>query len=125
MIINLMCLVLEWKTGLEAKAIAELLSHHKMGMWGRKSLSSLNKVRSQANSATMEAKARYSAFVEEQETVDCFLENQEIGFEPRKTNIPVVDFLSVVSLAQFASEKAEKVSGVGARWIPKCKVPLI
>ena len=89
--------IVEWKTGLETKAIAELLSHHRMGMCGRNSLSSLNKVHSQASSTAVEAKARYSASVEEQETVDCFLEDQEIGFEPRKTSIPVVDFLSMGS----------------------------
>ena len=83
-----------------------------MGMCGRNSLSSLNKVHSQASSTAVEAKARYSASVEELETVDCFLEDQEIGFEPRKTSIPVVDFLSMGSPTQSASEK---VSGLGAR----------
>ena len=81
-------------------------------------------MRSHANSAAVEAKARYSASVEDRETVDCFLEDQEIGLEPRKITIPVVDFLSVGSPAQSASEKAEKVRGPGAKWMPKCKVPL-
>ena len=63
----------------------------------------------------MEAKTQYSASVEERETVDCFFEDQEIGLEPRKTNIPVVDFRSVGLPAQSASEKAEKVRGPGAR----------
>ena len=70
-----MCLVLEWKTGLEAETMAELLSHQRIGMWGKKSLSSRNKVRSQANSAAVEAKAQYSAFVEDRETVGCFFED--------------------------------------------------
>ena len=72
-------------------------------------------MRSHANSAAVEAKAQYSAFVEEHETVDCFLEDQEIGIEPRKITMPVVDFLSVGSLAQSASEKVEKVRGPGAK----------
>ena len=119
-----MCLVLEWNTGLEARARAELLSHQRTGMWGRKSLRSLKGVQSHANSTAVEAKAQYSASVEDHETVDCFLEDQEIGLEPRKITMPVVDFLSVGSLAQSTSEKAEKVRGPGAKWMPKCKVPL-
>ena len=70
---------------------------------------------SQANFAAVEAKAQYSTSVEEWETVDYFLEDQEIGLELRKTNIPVVDFLSVGSPAQSVLEKAEKVSGPRAR----------
>ena len=62
--------------------------------------------------------------MEEQETVDCFLEDHEIGLEPRKTENPVVDFLLEGSLAQSMSEKAERVRGPGERWMPKCKVPL-
>ena len=72
-------------------------------------------MRSQANSTAVEANARYSTSVKERETVDYFLEDQEIGLEPRKTNILVVDFLSVGSPAQSASEKAEKVRGPRAR----------
>ena len=52
------------------------------------------------------------------------MEDHEMGLEPRKTNKPVVDFLSEGSLAQFASEKADRVKGPGERWMPKCKVPL-
>ena len=54
----------------------------------------MNKVRSQDSSAAVEAKAQYSALVEEWETVDYFLEDHKTGLEPRKTNNPVVDFLS-------------------------------
>ena len=63
----------------------------------------------------MEAKARYFASVEERETVDSFFEDYEIGLEPKKTNIPLVFLISVGSLAQFVSQKAEKVRGPGAR----------
>ena len=62
----------------------------------------------------MDASARYSASVDDRETVDCFLEDQEIGLEPRKTKMPVVDFLSDGSPAQSASEKAERVIGPGS-----------
>ena len=72
------------------------------------------RVRSQANLAAVDASARYSALVDERETVDCFLEDQEIGLEPRKTKMLVVDFLSDGSPAQFASEKAERVIGPGS-----------
>lgn len=39
--------------------------------------------------------------------MDCFLEDHEIGLEPRKTNMLVVDFQSVGSPAQSASENIE------------------
>ena len=62
----------------------------------------------------MDASARYSASVDDREIVDCFLEDQEIGLEPRKTKMLVVDFLSDGSPAQSTSEKAEKVIGPGS-----------
>ena len=83
-------------------------------MWGRDKPSSRKRVRSQANSAAVDASARYSASMEERETVDYFLEDQEIGLEPRKTKMPVVDFLSDGLPAQSASEKAERVIGPGS-----------
>lgn len=54
----------------------------------------MNKVRSQDSFAAVEAKAWYSALVEERETADYFLEDHETGLEPRKTNKLVVEFLS-------------------------------
>ena len=104
--------------------MAELLSHQRIGMCGRKSLSSWNKVSSQANSTAVEAKARYSASMEDRETVGCFFEDQDMGLEPRKTNYPVVDLRPVGSPTQSALEKAENVRGPGAKWIPKYKVLL-
>ena len=83
-------------------------------MWGRDKPSSRKRVQSQANLATVDASARYSASVDDRKTVDCFLEDQEIGLEPRKTKMPVVAFLSDGSPAQSASEKAEIVIGLGS-----------
>ena len=67
-------------------------------------------MRSQDNSAAVVAKARYLVSMEEQETVGCFLEDQEIGQGPRKTRRPVVEQQSEGSLAQSASEKAVRES---------------
>ena len=39
----------------------------------------------------------------------CFLEDQEIGLEPRKTSKPIVDLLSDGSLVQSTSVKVERV----------------
>ena len=78
-------------------------------------MSSQNKVRSQANFAAVEAKAQYSAFVEDRETVGCFFEDQDMGLEPRKTNILVVDLRSIGSPAQSTSKRAGKVIGPGAK----------
>jgi hypothetical protein len=46
-----MCFVRAWKTGLEAKAIAPMLSHHKFGVVGNVIFKSWKIIRSQYNSA--------------------------------------------------------------------------
>ena len=51
-----------------------------------------------------EAKARYSASVEERETVGCFLETQVRGLVPRKTIYPVVERRVWGSPTQSTSE---------------------
>ena len=51
---------------------------------------SCNKILNQESSATVEAKARYTASVELLETVGCFLAAQVIGLEPRKAMKPEV-----------------------------------
>ena len=48
-------------------------------------------------------KARYSASAEEQETVSCFLERQEIKESPRNIERPVVDRLLSQQVDQSAS----------------------
>jgi len=70
-------------------------------------------MRSQDNSAAVVAKARYSASVEDLDTMLCFLEDQEMGLGPRKTSKPVVKRRSEGFLAQLALEKAVRVKGLG------------
>ena len=52
---------------------------------------SLRTIRIQKTSAVAEARLRYSASVEDQETVHCFLETQVMGVEPRNTTYLEVD----------------------------------
>lgn len=59
----------------------------------------------------MEARARYLASVEELETIDYLLEDHEIGLEPRKTNMPVVDFRPVGSLANLHNKTQREYEG--------------
>ena len=80
-------------------------------------------IRIQYNSAVVEAKARYSASVEERDTVPCFLADQEMGEFPKKMTIPVRERLSIGSPAQSESLYADKEIGPGVKAIPKCKVP--
>ena len=47
--------------------------------------SSQSKEHNQESSAAVVARDRYLASVKEQETVDCFLEDYEIEFEPKNT----------------------------------------
>ena len=46
----------------------------------------------------------YSALVEDQDIVGFFFADHVIGEPPRKTIIPVIDLLSIGSLAQSASQ---------------------
>ena len=68
-----MCSVLAWKTGLEAIAKAETLLHQSLGSVERKMPKSFKSWRGQHSSAAVEANAPYLDFVEERETVSCFL----------------------------------------------------
>ena len=70
------------------------------------------------------ARALYSASKDDLDTVVCFLDDQEIGLDPKKTIKPAVDFLSQGSLAQSAAIKAERLKGPGERKIPWWRVPL-
>ena len=63
-----MCLVWAWKIRLVAMARVETLSYHKMGgLWRKTSNTWI-----QHNSVAKEARALYSASVEDQEIVGCF-----------------------------------------------------
>ncbi|XP_050114486.1 uncharacterized protein LOC126592752 isoform X3 [Malus sylvestris] len=61
----------------------------------------LNQLR--AKILAMMARALYLASIEDLETVWCFFEAHEIGFEPRKTTNSKVNLLSFGSPAKFAS----------------------
>lgn len=78
---------------------------------------SLNRIRSQEISAAMEANARYSASMEERETVGYFLEDQETRLGSRNTR-PKVERQSKGSPTQFAFEKAIRERGLGVKEIP-------
>ena len=84
----------------------------------------MKKICNQESSTAVIAKALYSASVEERGTVGCFLANQEIGFETRKTNNHMVQCMSVGSPAQSASEKAVRDKGPREKQMPWFKVPL-
>jgi hypothetical protein len=49
---------------------------------------------------------RYSASVEEQETICCFLDFHETRASPIKTQKPVIDLLESEQVAQSLSQKA-------------------
>jgi hypothetical protein len=84
--------------------VAPILSKNEIGAEERNTPSSRNNAWSQISSAAAFAVALYSASVEEQETVGCFLEFQDRRLEPRETQYPDVDFRSLGYPAQSASE---------------------
>ena len=111
-------MVRAWKTGLDAITKALTLSHHNNGGVERNMPKSRRSIRSQNNSAAVEANALYSASVEDLETVDYFLADQVIGQLPKKTTIPKIDLGSTGSLAQSASQKADKEEKPGVKAKP-------
>lgn len=82
-----------------------------IGVWGWKmnvkfsgiSCSLLTKLHVHLPSPTVIAKARYSASVEDRDTVGYFLEAHAMRLFPKCTQKPIVDFLSSGQLAQLAS----------------------
>lgn len=67
-----MCLVLAWKTGLDAKEMADTLSHQSTRTLDKGKATSLKILHIQVTSADVCAKDRYSTSVEERATLCCF-----------------------------------------------------
>ena len=78
------CLVQAWKTGLEDKYVAPMLSHHIIGGDWSETPSSDKRVVNHLISAATLASALYSASVLDLATVACFLQLQETKLDPRK-----------------------------------------
>ena len=74
-------------------------------------------------SATRRARARYSASIEDRETLGCFFVHQEIRFGPKKMRNPDVDFLSFLSFAQSESENPRSSKSPGRMSKPWPRVP--
>uniref|UniRef100_A0A3Q7FJI2 Uncharacterized protein n=1 Tax=Solanum lycopersicum TaxID=4081 RepID=A0A3Q7FJI2_SOLLC len=74
-------------------------------------------------SAARRARARYSASVEDRETLGCFFVHQEIRFGPKKMRNLDVDFLSFLSFAQFEYEKPRSSKSPGRMSKPRPRLP--
>ena len=71
-----------------------MLSQYNIGDMRSGTCKSQKRCLIQASSAAMIANARYSAFVEERDTICCLFEAHEIGLGARNTTKPEVDLLS-------------------------------
>lgn len=85
-------------TGLQVRSIVDKLSQNIVVGVGTIICKKVSNCLIQSISAVVEAIALYTASVEDQEAVFCFLEDQYIGFEPKNTK-PVIDLLSLGSPA--------------------------
>jgi len=101
-----MCLVRSWKTELWAIWIELWLSQYIGVGWEKEIPISASNQRNQTISLVVDTMARYSASVDDWETIDCFLLFQEIRESPKKIQNPVTDLRSVGSLPWSASEYA-------------------
>jgi len=72
-------------------------------------LSSLRRDCSHSISEVVIARLRYSALAMDRATTICCLDHQEIRLLPKKIHAPEVDFLSSISDAQTASQKAMRL----------------
>jgi hypothetical protein len=91
---NSICFVLTWKTGFAVRNVAPKLSHQRTGAYEHWIPSSESRDYSQINLAVAIAKLRYSASIDERDTIACFLEDKDTKLDIRNTAKPVVDFLS-------------------------------
>jgi len=94
------------KTELWAIWIELWLSQYIGVGWEKDILISTSNQRNQTISLVVDVMARYSASVDDSETIDCFLLFQEIRESPKKIQNPVTDLRSVGSLPWSASEYA-------------------
>jgi hypothetical protein len=99
-----MCLVRAWNAGLVDKYVVPILLHQSVGGCGRNIPRSQGRDWSQMSSVAVMARVQYSYSVLEWAIVRCLREDQEIRLGPRKTQKPLVNFLSLGQLAQSASE---------------------
>ena len=98
-----MCLVLSWKTGLDAICKAVWLSQMSFICSSFPNLNSRRRCFIHMSSHVIRAIARYSASVLDLTTTSCFLLFQDIRLPLIKTQYPEVERLSVGEPAQFAS----------------------
>ena len=98
-----MCLVLSWKTGLDAICKAAWLSQMSFICSPFPNLNSWRRCLSHMSSHVAKAIARYSASALDLATTCCFLLFQDIRLPPMKTQYPEVERLSVGEPAQSAS----------------------
>jgi hypothetical protein len=86
MVINLsICLVKAWNPRFEARARAERLSHCRIGGLAKKNPQIFKYHANPKQFSGGKAKHQYSASVEDQEMMHCFLETQVMGVELRNT----------------------------------------
>ena len=95
--------------GLAERYTVLRLSHQMTGVVEEDMFNSLRRDCSQEISATKVATLRYSASVEDLETVCCFQECQETKFGPRKRQYPDMEWRSSTSDAQSASQNPIKL----------------
>ena len=98
------CLVLSWKTGLDAIWIAAVLSLYitigkTVGMSNSRKRPSIH-----VTSATVDARLLYFASAELLDMVLCFLDFQDINEFPSLTTKPLTDFLVMGKVGQSASQ---------------------
>ena len=106
------CLVRSWNTGFAAIWRATWLPQKRAAAMGWAIWKSWSNERSQVISQVVIAMALYSASPEDLETIDCFLECQEMRESPRKTQNPVTDLRVSEQPAQLESQKALSCNGL-------------